>query len=412
MSDASQAPTSSDGLKLNPLPLEERKFQLEVQQFEYEKSKSRGLGFFNANLGIIITAIIGTATIVVSYLQLEINRQSSDQQLVLQRSISVAQLDLEKSKATAAKEDDERKLELEIAKLLLEKKSDINTEDVKQVFYLRDIVMSALPSDVGVRITKKMADNSPTDEVRLAWLDGYVKLSVSVATSAAGGPPSTLTLDYIVTQLPALATSDARTRVADILAAAQEFNVKESVGIMLAYVLHSSNFFTSMIENVNYGSSDRLAQLFPITFPTVSDAIPYANDPHALANKVYGHRLGNTEPDDGWKYRGRGYLFTTGRGIYQKSGSLIGVDLIADPDKLLDSKIAARETAAIFSRLAKPLTVDGVVRQLNGAMQGFASVQAIYEKLTPGTPKVTQGLSIPPIQVGGIGGKRVCIPWC
>jgi predicted chitinase len=404
MSDASQAPTSSDGLKLNPLPLEERKFQLEVQQFEYEKSKSRGLGFFNANLGIIITAIIGTATIVVSYLQLEINRQSSDQQLVLQRSIS--------GKRPRRRKMTSENSKLEIAKLLLEKKSDINTEDVKQVFYLRDIVMSALPSDVGVRITKKMADNSPTDEVRLAWLDGYVKLSVSVATSAAGGPPSTLTLDYIVTQFPALATSDARTRVADILAAAQEFNVKESVGIMLAYVLHSSNFFTSMIENVNYGSSDRLAQLFPITFPTVSDAIPYANDPHALANKVYGHRLGNTEPDDGWKYRGRGYLFTTGRGIYQKSGSLIGVDLIADPDKLLDSKIAARETAAIFSRLAKPLTVDGVVRQLNGAMQGFASVQAIYEKLTPGTPKVTQGLSIPPIQVGGIGGKRVCIPWC
>jgi len=412
MSETSHAATPNDGSKIDPVSLEERKFQLEIQKFEYEKSKSRGLGFFNANLGIIITAIIGTATIVVSYLQLEINSQSSAQQLVLQTSISNAQLDLEKSKATAAKEDDERKFELEIAKLLLEKKADINTEDVKQVFYLRDIVMSALPSDVGVKITKKMADNAPTDEVRLAWLDGYVKLSVSVATSAAGAPHSTLTVDYVVTQFPALATSDARIRVWDVLAAAQEFNLQDSVGIMLAYVLHSSNFFTSMIENVNYGSSDRLAALFPITFPTPAEAVPFVNDPHALANKVYGHRLGNIEPDDGWKYRGRGYLFTTGRGSYKKSSSLLGIDLIADPDKLLDSKVAARETAAIFAHLNKPITVDGVIRQLNGAMQGFASVQAIYEKLAPGTPKVTQGLTIPPLQLGGPGGQRICIPWC
>ncbi len=412
MSDMSQAVTPNDSSKIGPVSLEDRKFQLEIQKFEYEKSKSRGLGFFNANLGIIITAIIGSATIVVSYLQLEITRQSSTQQLLLQRSISDAQLDLEKSKATAAKEDDEQKLELEIAKLLLEKKADINTDDVKQVFYLRDIVMSTLPSDVGVRITKKMADNASTDEVRLAWLDGYVKLSVSVATSAAGTPHPTLTVDYVVTQFPGLVTSDARTRVADILTTAQEFNIQDSVGIVLAYVLHSSNFFTAMVENLNYGSSDRLAAVFPTTFRTPAEAVPFVNDPRSLANKLYGHRFGNTEPDDGWKYRGRGYLLTTGRDGYKTSGDLVGIDLITDPDKLLESNVAARVTAATFARLTKPLTVDGVIRQLNGAMQGFAGVQAIYEKLAPGTPKVTQGLTIPTTPVGGIGGKRICLPWC
>ncbi|MEY9632965.1 hypothetical protein ABIF66_004124 [Bradyrhizobium japonicum] len=131
-----------------PISLEERKFQLEVQKFEFEKSKSRGLRFFNSNLGVIITAIIGTATIAVSYLQLQINRESSANQLELQRSTNDAQLTLEKSKASAAQEKDERTFQFDVARLMLERQSDINTEEIKRVYYLREIVMSALPNTV------------------------------------------------------------------------------------------------------------------------------------------------------------------------------------------------------------------------------------------------------------------------
>jgi hypothetical protein len=66
--------------------LERDKLILEQQKFEFEKSKTRGLGFFNANLGIIITAIIGSATIIVSYLQLEITRNTTQAQLALDQS--------------------------------------------------------------------------------------------------------------------------------------------------------------------------------------------------------------------------------------------------------------------------------------------------------------------------------------
>src|SRR5262249_439885 len=154
-----------------------------------------------------------------------------------------------------------------------------------------------LPNEVGVRITKKMADNAANDEMRSAWLDGYVKLSVSVAINAARAPQSTLTVDYVVTQFPALATSDAKTRIGDILAAAQEFNLQDSVGIILAYALHSSAFFKSLIEDLNYSSSDRLVAIFPSTFSTPVEAAPFVNDPHSLANKLYAHRFGNTESD-------------------------------------------------------------------------------------------------------------------
>jgi hypothetical protein len=179
--------------------------------------------------------MIGTATIVVSYLQLEINRQSSVLQLDLQRSISVAQLDLEKSKARAAQEKDERTLQFDIARLLLERQSDINTEEIKRVYYLRDIVMSALPNDIGLKITRKMADNASDDGVRSAWLDGFVKLSVVDATATAVGTPHpSITVDYVSAQFSTLATSDAKKRIADILEAAREFSLQDSVAVLLA----------------------------------------------------------------------------------------------------------------------------------------------------------------------------------
>lgn len=70
-------------------------------------------------------------------------------------------------------------------------------------------------------------------------------------------------------------------------------------------------------ENLNY-SAQRLTQVWPKRFPTLSAAKPYANNPQRLANKVYGGRLGNVDPNDGWLFRGRGLAQITGRTNYHK----------------------------------------------------------------------------------------------
>lgn len=61
----------------------------------------------------------------------------------------------------------------------------------------------------------------------------------------------------------------------------------------------------------------------------------------AIANLVYGgewgrEHLGNTQPGDGWKYRGRGLVQITGRANYAKFG------LADDPDKAFEIGTAAR----------------------------------------------------------------------
>jgi putative chitinase len=53
-----------------------------------------------------------------------------------------------------------------------------------------------------------------------------------------------------------------------------------------------------------------------------------------------GKGLGNTNPGDGFLFRGRGYVQITGRENYTHIGSLVGVDLVSNPDLALQPPIA------------------------------------------------------------------------
>lgn len=142
----------------------------------------------------------------------------------------------------------------------------------------------------------------------------------------------------------------------------------------LGQILHESNGLRRLVENLNY-SAERLCQVWPTRFPTLADARPYANNSEALANRVYGGRLGNVQPGDGWKFRGRTPIQATGRATYARLGELMGQDLLVMPE-LLEQPRFALEAAVLWWEDAIPDSMLGdpekVTRRVNGALIGLA----------------------------------------
>lgn len=75
--------------------------------------------------------------------------------------------------------------------------------------------------------------------------------------------------------------------------------------------------------------------------PIVERGVVSYFDKYEPGTKI-GKVLGNTQPGDGFKYRGRGYVQLTGRSNYAKATRILGVDLIGKPDRATDRDIALK----------------------------------------------------------------------
>jgi putative chitinase len=58
-------------------------------------------------------------------------------------------------------------------------------------------------------------------------------------------------------------------------------------------------------------------------------------------NPARARANGNTEPGDGARYAGRGFVQLTWKNNYRRVGDLIGVDLVGNPDRALEPENAA-----------------------------------------------------------------------
>jgi putative chitinase len=116
----------------------------------------------------------------------------------------------------------------------------------------------------------------------------------------------------------------------------------------LSTALEESGFRT-LTENLNY-SAQRAAEVWPSKFPTVASAAPFATNPQALANKVYGGRMGNVGGNDGYLYRGRGLIQCTGKDNYAYLQTVTGLQLLAAPDLLNEPANLLECSVALFVR--------------------------------------------------------------
>lgn len=96
--------------------------------------------------------------------------------------------------------------------------------------------------------------------------------------------------------------------------------------------------------------------------------------------------LGNTQPGDGYNYRGRGIFQITGRWNYAHFGAEVGEPLEANPGLAAQPGIAVKVACQFWLErhigpLAEANDIQGVTRKINGGLNGLADRLAVTNRL-------------------------------
>lgn len=153
--------------------------------------------------------------------------------------------------------------------------------------------------------------------------------------------------------------------------------------------------FSKMVESLNY-SVDGLGKTFGKHRISDADRQRLGRKPGApalspavqeqIANIVYGGsfgltQLGNNQPGDGWRFRGRGAKQTTGRANYGSVKTVTGIDVIGNPDLLADPDMGMN-AACIFwkakncNKFADKDDIVGLTMAINGGTNGLLERRA------------------------------------
>lgn len=162
---------------------------------------------------------------------------------------------------------------------------------------------------------------------------------------------------------------------------------KRRLAHFLAQVCHESGGLTLQWESGAY-SAKRLLEIFGVgrhsarVTPIEAQRLAY-NGP-AIFERVYGlgnpkkaRELGNTQPGDGYRYRGGGILQTTGRGNYRRMGQKCGVDFEAHPELVVSAEHALKPALVEWGEgnlntYADRDEIEPITKRINGGYNGLA----------------------------------------
>jgi putative chitinase len=169
-----------------------------------------------------------------------------------------------------------------------------------------------------------------------------------------------------------------------------DITTDQRIAGFISQCAHESMDFNAMSENLNY-REETLNKVFPRYFgPGKRNAAEYARNPEKIANYVYmdefrTSKLGNTQPGDGWRFRGRGLKQLTGRDNYTRFAK--DYDMTAEEAaEWVETKEGALASALWFwntnklNPIADTGNVAALTKKINGGDIGLADRQTRYTR--------------------------------
>jgi putative chitinase len=163
-----------------------------------------------------------------------------------------------------------------------------------------------------------------------------------------------------------------------------DINTPKRQAAFIGQCAHESGNFKTLQENLNY-SAEGLMKTWPSRFPTKEVADQYARQPAKIAGKVYNGRMGNTNEEEAAKFLGRGLIQLTGKEMYANCGPNVGVDLLSNPDWLLNPTYAALSAGWFWNKkglnaLADAGDFETMTKRINGGLHGLDDRKAKIAK--------------------------------
>jgi len=159
-----------------------------------------------------------------------------------------------------------------------------------------------------------------------------------------------------------------------------------------AQILHESSILKAQHELLNY-SPESLVSTFPKYFLPIGKLNPadYAHNGEKFANAVYGNRMGNTDPNDGFTYRGRGILQLTGKDNYKSATIRLRKtnptvpDFVKDPEAVLSTQWSLAVAASFWAEHGCNAAADkddlkAVTQIINGGQKGIVERGALLKQ--------------------------------
>lgn len=173
----------------------------------------------------------------------------------------------------------------------------------------------------------------------MIWKIRSIAVTLAVLTAAclansARAQEALLTIDDVKRISPNAQDAFAQALV-DASEAFEEHGVTTRLRMahFIAQVMTETGGLERLDENMNY-SYETLLRVFSRQTISEQKAREIARQPQQIANWVYGARLGNRGRDtqDGWSFRGSGFIQLTGRANFRARGAEVGLPLEEQPE--------------------------------------------------------------------------------